>query len=204
MNEVQSSSLILASGSAIRRKLLENAGFEFEVVTSDVDEGMVREAFLGDGGGEVRDVAEVLALAKAENVSSQHGGALVIGADQVMVFEGRCLEKPSDMEEARDRLLALRGKTHELVSAVAVARNGETLWQVTDVAYLTVRDFEPEWLGRYLAKAGRQVLSSVGAYQFEGLGAHLFDKVEGDYFTILGIPLLPLISYLSDTHGVSL
>jgi len=120
----------------------------------------------------------------------------VIGADQLLELDGRIFEKPADMEAARQTLLALRGKTHQLHACVAVARGGDAIWSHSASAYMTMRDFSPGFVGRYLAEAGEQVLTSVGAYQLESLGVHLFEAIEGDYFTILGLPLLPLLDFL--------
>jgi septum formation protein len=129
-------------------------------------------------------------------VSDLASGAYVIGADQVLVLEGRILSKPDSMEAARWQLLDLRGKSHTLHTAVAVATMGETIWSETEIATLTMRKLSPEFIGRYLAAAGEEALSSVGAYQIESLGIQLFEKIDGDYFSILGLPLLPLLDTL--------
>jgi septum formation protein len=142
------------------------------------------------------DVAEVLARAKAEAVSDFAPKAYVIGADQVLAFGDLIISKPETMEAARRQLLDLSGKTHTLHTAVAVATNGETIWAETTMATLTMRKLSPEFIGRYLAAAGEEVLSSVGAYQIESLGVELFDKIDGDYFSILGLPLVPLLDTL--------
>ena len=190
-------SLILASGSGARRQMMEAAGLVFEVVPADVDEVAIRDTLrAGNSGIEPADVAEVLARAKAEMVSAAHPDALVIGADQVLALGDQIFEKPADLDAARDSLLVLRGKTHQLHSAVVLAENGETVWSASDVAHMGVRAFTPEFLGAYLATAGEKICSSVGAYQLEGLGVQLFEKIEGDYFTILGMPLLPLLGEL--------
>jgi septum formation protein len=142
------------------------------------------------------DVAEVLARAKAEAVSELAPKAYVIGADQILALGKTMLSKPDSMEAARRQLLDLSGKTHTLHTAVAVATNGDTVWAETTVATLTMRKLSPEFIGRYLAGAGEEVLGSVGAYQLESLGAQLFDKIDGDYFSILGLPLIPLLDTL--------
>jgi septum formation protein len=188
--------IILASASPSRAALLNAAGLDVEIDPADVDEGAIRTALEGGDGVRPSDVAEVLARVKAERVSARAGDALVIGADQLLELEGRIFEKPPDMKAARQSLLALRGRTHHLHSCVAVARSGETVWSHTASAHMTMRDLTPEFIGNYLAQAGDKVLSSVGAYQLEALGVHLFEEVEGDYFTILGLPLLPLLAYL--------
>jgi septum formation protein len=188
--------LILASTSSIRARLLEAAGLAFIIEPPGLDEGAMLQAVSGEKSLDPADVAEVLARAKAEAVSDLAAGAYVIGADQVLVLEDRILSKPDSMDAARRQLLDLRGKTHTLHTAVAVATNGETVWAETETARLTMRKLTPEFIGRYLAAAGEAVLSSVGAFQIEGLGIQLFEKIDGDYFTILGLPLLPLLETL--------
>lgn len=188
--------LILASASATRRKLLEGAGLTFGTKSSGLDEAAMRTAMGLEGTVEPSDVAEVLARAKAEDVSAQSGDAFVIGGDQVMAADGKIYGKPHSMEDARVRLLDLSGKSHQLHTAVAIATGGATVWTHTDVVTLTMRRLSPEFVGRYLADAGKGVLGSVGAYQIESLGIQLFEKIEGDFFSILGLPLLPLLDAL--------
>ncbi|MBO6758106.1 MAG: Maf-like protein [Roseibium sp.] len=188
-------SLILASGSRIRAELLKNAGLEFEVEPSEIDERAV-EAPLLEAGFSPDDLASVLAEAKAQDVSSRRPEKLVIAADQILAFDGARHTKPEDMAAARRQLLKFAGKTHELWSAVVLARGGETLWRHISVARLTMRAFSPAFVGHYLADVGEAALSSVGAYQLEGRGIQLFERIEGDYFTILGLPLLPLLDEL--------
>jgi len=188
--------LILASSSKIRARLLEEAGLAFIVEPPGLDESVMRQAVGGERLLSPSDVAEVLARAKAEAVSDLARPAYVIGADQVLSFGDTVLSKPDSMEAARRQLLDLRGKSHTLHTSVALATNGATVWAETQVATLTMRKLSPEFIGRYLAVAGEEVLSSVGAYQIESLGIQLFDRIEGDYFTILGLPLLPLLSAL--------
>ena len=188
--------LILASESKIRAKLLEAAGLAFIVEPPGLDESAMRQAVSGEDALQPQDVAEVLARAKAEAVSDLAHGAFVIGADQVLALGDEIFAKPDSMESAREQLRALSGKTHKLQSSVALAREGEILFAHTEEASLTMRKLSPEFIGRYLAAAGEEVLSSVGAYQLEGLGIELFDKIEGDYFSILGLPLLPLLDAL--------
>ncbi|TYC54021.1 Maf-like protein [Rhodobacterales bacterium] len=187
--------LVLASGSRIRADLLKNAGLEIEVDPADVDERAV-EAPLLEAGFPPEDLAGVLAEAKAHDVSARRSGDLVIGADQILAFEGERRTKPEDMQTARRQLLAFSGKTHELHSAVVISRNGEAIWRHLSTARLTMRRLTPEFIGHYLADAGNDVLSSVGAYQLEGRGVQLFEKIDGDYFTILGLPMLPLLDEL--------
>lgn len=187
--------LVLASASPFRKTLLENAGLEFEVDAARIDERTVEAAL---DGMDAEDVATILAEAKAQDVSARHPGAVVIGADQTMSFQGEILHKPADMDEARRRLLKLSGQTHTLNSAIVLARDGETIWRHMSVARMTMRAFDPGFVGRYLAGAGDQVLGSVGAYQIEGSGIQLFDRLDGDHFAIIGLPLLPLLAQLRE------
>ncbi|MES0884782.1 Maf-like protein [Roseibium sp. SCP14] len=187
--------LVLASGSRIRAELMQNAGLSIEIDPADVDERAV-EAPLLEADFLPEDLASVLAEAKANDVSGRRPGDLVVGADQILAFEGERRTKPEDMEAARRQLLAFSGKTHELHSAVVISQNGEAIWRHVSTARLTMRDLSPPFIGHYLAAAGSDVLSSVGAYQLEGLGVQLFEKIEGDYFTILGLPMLPLLGQL--------
>ena len=188
--------LILASSSKSRARLLEAAGLAFIVEPPGLDEATMRQAISGEGSLTPHDVAEVLARAKAEAVSDLAPQAYVIGADQILALGKTTMSKPDSMEAARRQLLDLSGKTHTLHTAIAVATNGETIWAETTVATLTMRKLSPEFIGRYLASAGEDVLGSVGAYQLESLGVQLFDKIDGDYFSILGLPLIPLLDTL--------
>jgi septum formation protein len=188
--------LILASASKSRARILEAAGLAFIVEPPGLDEAVMRQAVSGEGSLSPHDVAEVLARAKAEAVSELAPKAYVIGGDQVLALGETILSKPDGMEAARRQLLDLSGKTHNLHTAVAVATDGETIWAETTIATLHMRKLSPEFIGRYLAAAGEEVLSSVGAYQIEQLGVQLFDKIDGDYFSILGLPLIPLLDTL--------
>ncbi len=188
--------LILASSSKIRARLLEAAGLAFIVEPPGLNEAAMREAIGGEATLDPQDIAEVLARAKAEAVSDLAPQAFVIGADQVLAFGGRILAKPDNMDAARKELLDLSGKSHTLHSAVALASKGGTVWAHSESSTLTMRKLSPQFIGRYLAAAGEEVLSSVGAYQLEGLGIQLFEKIDGDYFSILGLPLLPLLDAL--------
>ncbi|WP_372399013.1 nucleoside triphosphate pyrophosphatase [Azospirillum sp. HJ39] len=180
--------------------MLEQAGLNAVLDKPLVDEEEVKEA--GRVEGVSADiVAEALAELKAQRIARRHPGALVIGADQMLECEGRWFDKPAGRDAARDQLLALRGRTHRLVSCAVVVRDGERMWHKTDSARLTMRNFSEAFLDDYLDRAGEGVLHSVGAYQLEGLGAQLFHRVEGDFFTILGLPLLPLLGFLR-VHGV--
>ena len=188
--------LILASGSKSRARVLEAAGLAFIVEPPGLDEAVMRQAVGGKGSLSPHDVAEVLARAKAEAVSDLAPKAYVIGGDQVLALGDTIFSKPDSMEAARRQLLDLSGRTHTLHTAVAVATNGETIWAETTIATLSMRKLSPEFIGRYLAAAGEEVLGSVGAYQLESLGVQLFEKIDGDYFSILGLPLIPLLDTL--------
>jgi septum formation protein len=190
-------SLILASGSAIRAAMLHAAGLDFRVIPSRVDEDEIKLSLKSEGAS-IREAAQALAELKAHRVSQNEPADFVIAADSMLACEGRWYDKPEDRMQARDHLLSLRGKTHELVSAVVVARGGSVIWRHTDAAKLTMRDFSDGFLDAYLAQAGDAVLSSVGCYQLEGLGVQLFSKIQGDHFTILGLPLLPLLDILRE------
>lgn len=187
--------VVLASGSPFRRKMLEDAGVAVETVPANIDERAVEAAVEGSGVTP-QELAAILAEAKALDVSERMPGRLVVGADQTLSLGDEVLHKPADMDAARRRLLLLSGKTHELNSAVVVARDGEALWRHVGVARLTMRDLAPGFVGRHLSRVGDKALSSVGAYQIEGEGIQLFEAVEGDYFTIVGLPLLPLLGEL--------
>lgn len=156
----------------------------------------MRQAISGERSLDPHDIAEVLARTKAEAVSDLAPTAYVIGGDQVLALGDAILSKPDSMEAARRQLLDLSGKTHTLQTSVAVATNGEAIWTETTIATLIMRKLSPEFIGRYLAAAGEEVLGSVGAYQLEGLGVQLFETIDGDYFSILGLPLIPLLDTL--------
>jgi septum formation protein len=188
-------SLILASGSPFRKALLVNAGVAVEAVPAELDERAV-EAPLKDSGASPEDVALVLAEAKAVEVSQRVPGRLVLGCDQTLSLGDRLFHKPADMEAARRTLLALSGNTHQLNSAAVLAQNGDVLWRYVGVASLTMRHLDPAFIGRHLARVGEKALQSVGAYQVEGEGIQLFERIEGDHFTIVGLPLLAVLAEL--------
>jgi septum formation protein len=193
--------IILASGSPHRRTLLRNAGLEFSVEKPDIDERAV-EAALAGSGVTPEDVAAVLAEAKAVAVSERHPDALVIGSDQTLSLGDELLHKVADMEAARRQLLRLSGRMHQLSSAVVLAGQGEAIWRHTSVAHMTMRKLDPAAIGRYLSDVGDAALGSVGCYQIEGRGIRLFEKIEGDFFTIVGLPLLPLLAALRDKGAI--
>ena len=187
--------IILASASEARRRLLASAGIAARVVPSGVDESALKSLNLPTPGTG-KEIAARLAEAKAWAVSAQHGDDLVLGADQILLL-GDCLfDKPRSTAEARGQLVKLRGRTHLLVSAVAAAQGGSILWSHCEAAKLSMRNFTDAFLDQYIGAMGDELLSAVGAYQIEGRGIQLFEKIEGDYFTVIGLPLLPLLSYL--------
>lgn len=191
------SGLVLASGSIYRRRMLEAAGVAFEVVPADVDEAALKRLLAAavprpDGA----TIALALARAKAQSVSAQHRDATVIGADQILALGDELFDKPGDLAAARTQLERLRGKTHRLISAVVLAQGGKVVWENVDEARLTMRSFSPAFLDRYLAEAGNDLCRIVGAYEIEGHGIQLFDRVDGDHFTIIGLPLVPLLAAL--------
>jgi septum formation protein len=189
--------LILASASATRKALLDKAGLHFSAEPAQLDErGLETEAL--DAGGDARDVALLLARRKAEAVSALHPGAIVIGADQTLSLGPELLHKPSSPADAADQLDRLRGKTHRLHAAVTLVRDGALLWSDLQTAELTMRAFSVEEREQVLALEGDAILGSVGSYRLEGPSIRLFETVSGDYFTILGLPLLPLLAALRD------
>lgn len=180
--------LILASKSAARQNMLRGAGLEFEVFPADIDESNEQTG--------PKDRAMNLAIAKAQHISAQYPEALVIGSDQTLVCEGQFLEKAASIVEAQQKLQFLKGRTHELTSAVCAVRDGTILFRAQDVARLTMRDFDDSFLQAYCAKAGDALTQCVGAYALEAQGAWLFAEIDGNYHTILGMPLVPLLVFL--------
>jgi septum formation protein len=185
--------LVLASKSAARRALLEAAGVPAEVRAADIDERAIEA---GAAAEEASAVAALLAVAKARAVAVRMPGRLVLGADQTLALGSRRFSKPGNRAVAADQLRALRGNTHALHSALALVRDGEIVFEHRDTARLTMRAFSDKFLEDYLDAAGSAVTASVGGYQLEGPGIQLFQRIEGDYFTILGLPLLPLLDFL--------
>jgi septum formation protein len=194
--------LILASGSASRAKILRDAGVDFDVVPAHVDEDAVKNSMLAAKQSH-RAVADALAELKAMRVSSSHPDIFVIGADLVLSFDGALISKCENMAEARTLLSKLRCKSHELFSAVVLAKDGAPIWRHVAKATLTMRDFSDAALDRHLETGGTSLLAGVGCYRLEDNGAQLFAKVDGDYFAILGLPLIPLLSALRE-QGVIL
>lgn len=191
--------LLLASRSAIRRQMLEAAGLPVDVETADIDERGLEAAQRKAGAGPAQ-VAQALAIAKATAVSRLRPGRLVLGADQTLDLGGEALHKPADLDGAASQLRRLSGRTHALHSAAALVRDGQVLATAIDAAHLTMRPLDGAMIDRYLAAAGTSVLASVGAYQLEGLGVHLFARIDGNHFTILGLPLTAVLDSLRD-HG---
>lgn len=191
---------ILASGSQIRKDILTGAGIDFQVISKPVDEAAIKSAMLEDGA-HPRDIADALAEAKSRRVSQSEPG-LIIGADQVMVMDGTLFDKPENIDDARERLRAMRGREHQLIGAIVICEAGAPVWRHVSKTRLWMRYFSDAFLEDYLQKEGELVTKSVGAYRFEGLGAQLMDRVEGDFFSILGLSLLPLLDYLRTRGAV--
>lgn len=178
--------------------MLRSAGVAFEAIPPHVDEDELKASLLAQKASP-RVIADALAEAKAVKVSARRPGALVLGCDQVLSFgKAEMMDKPRSLEEARQNLNLLAGKEHKLISAAVIAQNGQPIWRVVDTATLAMRSFSPEFLEDYLAREGEAVLGSVGCYRLEGLGAQLFSRLNGDFFTILGLPLLQVLDYLRE------
>lgn len=194
--------LILASSSRARSEMLKAAGIEFESQSPYVDEEPIKEALLAEGAP-ARHIADALAELKALAVSSNTENAFVIGSDQILSCEGKCFSKVDNLVAAKKQLQELSGKKHSLISAVVIAKDGQILWRAVDKAHLTMRHLSDDFIDDYLIRCGDDILSSVGCYHLEGRGAQLFDRVEGDYFTILGMPLLRVLHFCR-TQGLIL
>jgi septum formation protein len=187
--------IVLASTSSSRRAMLEAAGLIFTIVAPNVDEEQVR-GLLQDSGAYPQTIAEALAEAKALAVSERHPDAIVLGADQLLVCEDRIFSKALDEEEARETLCSLRGREHQLIGAAAIARAGALTWRHVDYARLWMREFSDGFLHDYISAEMPDILGSVGCYRIEGRGVQLFSRVEGDQFSIRGLPLLPVLDAL--------
>jgi septum formation protein len=192
--------IILASTSPIRRRLLEHAGLTFTSEKPDVDESELKRSATTLAP---EALAQHLALAKCISVSVRYPGYLVIGADQALELSGKVYDKPENLEEAKSHLAQLRGRAHTLISAVCCARGDTVLWQCVDRAELRMRRFSDQFLESYLSQVGADAATSVGAYKLEGCGIQLFESIKGDYFTILGLPLLPLLEFLRSAGEIS-
>ena len=189
--------LILASGSKTRLELLQNAGVRVGAIPAKVDEESVKATLLSDGHS-AADIAEVLAEMKATKVSGKNPGQLVLGADQVLEQNGELFDKPGSIERARENLASFSGKHHQLISAAVVSEDGRPVFRVRKSATLHVRPLTRNAIDQYLMEAPASILDCVGAYQLEGLGAQLFHRIEGDYFTVLGLPLLDILGFLRE------
>ena len=193
-------SVVLASTSAARRTILEHAGLAVQIVPPQIDEKEIKRS-IQKNGLDVTTLAVTLAEKKAQSVTRRHAGVLVIGADQVLECGGEVFDKPYDLNTARTQLHTLSARRHELVSAVCIIQDGELLWQTVDKARLWMRPLGEEFVESYLRAAGNTALAGPGGYRVERLGVQLFQRIEGNHFTILGLPLLPLLDYLR-TCGV--
>jgi septum formation protein len=200
MSPAQHRVLVLASQSAVRLRLLKAAGLCVEADAAHIDEDAIKTGYRS---GMEEACAVALAAAKAAKVTPRHPGALVIGADQMLACDGVRFDKPRDLAEARAQLAFLRGRAHELIAAAVVMRDGAMLWQHVERARLTMRRFSDPFLEDYIGAMGPAICDTVGGYALEGLGVQLFERVEGDYFAILGLPMVPLLTFLREAGALA-
>ena len=192
--------IILASGSPTRKQILEDSGVIFEVVVRPIDEASIKSAMIQEGASKL-SIVSTLAELKSIKVSSETPG-LVIGADQIMVFDGAIYDKPTRIEEARERLMAIRNQTHYLMGSVVVSEGGVSVWRHSSKVELKARSFTDKFIDNYINQEGEALLQTVGAYRFEKRGSQLFSSVKGDFFSVLGLPLLPLLDYLRTRNAI--
>lgn len=190
-----SAKLVLASGSEIRATLLRNAGVPFETTVARIDEESIKDALLAEGAMP-RDIADALAEGKARKVSSKEPNALVLGCDQVLAFKGGLMSKPQSPDDAISQLTRMNGERHRLLSAAVIYEDGEPVWRHIGEVRLTMRDNSPDYIASYVTRNWDSIRHAVGAYKLEEEGVRLFDRIDGDYFSVLGLPLLPLLAYL--------
>lgn len=187
--------LVLATSSTIRQQILSDAGVSFEVIAARIDESSIKDALLADAQPP-RNIADALAELKAQKVAMRHPDSLILAMDQVLVADGELFDKPNQRAEAKTQLQSLSGTSHHLISAAVAYENNAPVWRSVKTAKLTMRPLSDAFLDQYLEHEGDAILNCVGAYRLEGLGAQLFTSIEGDYFTILGLPLLEILAFL--------
>lgn len=191
--------IILASSSLVRKRLLENVGIDVKVMPANLDENAIRENLISATKKlNADEVAKNLALKKADYIVKIEPESVIIAADQVLQFKGRIYDKPRNLDQARTNLLEFSGQMHTLHSAIVAVNHSNVVWSYVDVVRIWIRDLSPNFVDRYLAFVGSSALTSVGCYELEGYGAHLIEKIEGDYFTALGLPLLPLLDFMRE------